>query len=337
MSRQYYIIRFCCLIAIVALLLIQGCSSFSNANAQIINLNDIQSPIILKGDENRAFRDPAAIYHNGTFYLYYTLWLKDADGIRYSYTALSKSKDLAKWTEPKIITPKDINLNYSSPGNVIRFKDKWILCLQTYPTPDGKKYGNNNCRLWIMRSDDLENWAEPEMLKVKGPDVPFDKMGRLIDAYLVEDKDTPGKWWCLFDDNAVNISYSYDLEKWTYLKRVPAGENACVIIKDNEYILFHSPGNGIGVKRSKNMIDWNHVGTKIDKSGTGSITLGQKDWPWSSQRLTAGFVLDLKDDPLVGKYLMFFHAEPPGGFKKLASLGIAWSDDLVTWDWPGKK
>ena len=45
----------------------------------------------------------------------------------------------------------------------------------------------------------------------------------------------------------------------------------------------------------------------------------------------------LKGKYRVGKYLMFFHSEPPGVFKKLANIGIAWSDDLLTWNWPGKK
>ncbi len=91
-----------------------------------------------------------------------------------------------------------------------------MICLQSYPTPNNEKHGNKNARVWIMRSDDLENWSKPEMLKVKGPDVPFEKMGRLIDPYLVQDKNDPRKWWCLFDDNAANISYSYDLKNWTY-------------------------------------------------------------------------------------------------------------------------
>jgi hypothetical protein len=73
------------------------------------------------------------------------------------------------------------------------------------------------------------------------------------------------------------------------------------------------------------------------------ITLGQKDWVWAQGRLTAGFVLDARHVPQVGKYLMFFHGsrygedDPRGGFDNFASIGLAWSDDLREWDWPGKK
>ena len=35
---------------------------------------------------------------------------------------------------------------------------------------------------------DLENWSKPELLRVKGPDVPREKMGRMIDPYLLGKK-----------------------------------------------------------------------------------------------------------------------------------------------------
>jgi len=58
--------------------------------------------------------------------------------------------------------------------------------------------------------------------------------------------------------------------------------------------------------------------------------------------LTAGFVLDLRNAPGLGKAIMFFHGsefpekDARGGFDNFASLGLAWSDDLKNWQWPGK-
>jgi len=126
------------------------------------------------------------------------------------------------------------------------------------------------------------------------------------------------------------MSYSYDLKTWTYFDRVGAGENFCVLIDEDEYVLIHSPSNGIGIKRSKDLINWRDVGL---------YTLGQRDWPWAQGRLTAGHVLDLRDQPEIGKYLMFFHGSSKEGTTKLethghASLAIAWSDDLDHWEWP---
>lgn len=294
-----------------------------------LDLAAVPSPILFRGDAATAYRDPTAVYHEGLFRLFFTLVKTEADGKVYLYTATSKSADLVHWTEPRILTPRDQKLNYSSPGNVVRFGTQWIMCLQTYPRPNGEKYGNATARLWTMRSDDLENWSQPELLEVKGPDVPVEAMGRMIDPYLLQDKDSPDKWWCFYKQNGVSVSWSRDLKTWTYVGRFDGGENCCVIVDGNQYMLFHSPKNGIGVKRSGDLRQWRD---------TGLLLLGQNDWPWAQGRLTAGFVLDLKHEPRVGKYLMFFHGSGPEDertmFDNFASVGLAWSDDLLHWEWP---
>ena len=97
--------------------------------------------------------------------------------------------------------------------------------------------------------------------------------------------------------------------------------------------MFHAPRNGIGVKRSRDPAAWGE--------DLRLLTLGQADWPWAAARLTAATVIDLRDTPAVGKYVMFFHGSSEAG-KAIhrahgsASLALAWSDDLVDWVWPGK-
>jgi len=315
---------------------ISGANTEPNA---AIDFSGIKSPIVLRGDSRTAYRDPAGLYHAGTFYLFYTLVRTQADGRIYSYTAVSTSRDLQGFSAPRIITPKGQHLNFSSPGNVVRFADVWVLCLQTYPRlnyrrGDKLRWANDKARLFIMRSKDLLRWSEPELLRVKGPDATAEQMGRMIDPYLIEDKDEPGKWWCFYKQHGVSLSWSYDLANWTYFGRADSGENVCVLVDDDEYVLFHSPGNGIGVKRSKDLKQWRDV--------NGLITLGQQQWPWAENRITAGVVLDLRKEPRIGKYLMFFHGGGPGKKKTQdnvdanCSLGIAWSDDLKNWSWPGK-
>jgi hypothetical protein len=97
-------------------------------------------------------------------------------------------------------------------------------------------------------------------------------------------------------------------------------------------LLFHSPGNGIGMKRSADLEHW--------RDQEGPITLDQKNWPWAQGRLTAGFVLDLREVRGIGKYVMFFHGATREGRQRWdshgdASLALAWSDDLRMWEWPG--
>ena len=319
---------FCRLMCALPLLL----GSFSYGK-QTIDFSKLPSPIIFRGDHKYGFRDPAVVYHDGHFFLYFTLSETSADGGYYNMTAYSVSADLVHWTFPEIITPRDRHLNYSSPGNIIRYGKTWVLCLQTYPTPSRETFGTKGSRIWIMRSNDLKAWSEPELLRVKGNNVPRDQMGRMIDPYLLEDAREKGKWWCFYKQNGVSMSYSYDLRSWTYVGRAQAGENVTVLREGEEYVMFHSPGNGIGVKRSKDPESWG--------PDTQLLTLGQKDWFWSQGRLTAATVIDLTKEPVVGKYVMFFHGSSKEGLKAhrahgAASLAIAWSDDLVDWTWPGE-
>jgi hypothetical protein len=306
------------------------------ANAQEIRLDKLKSPVLFKGNDHTAYRDPAVLYHEGTFFLFFTLVEIEPDSLVYMYTATSKSSDLVHWTKPRKLTQRDQNLNFSSPGNVIRVNNEWLLCLQSYPRPGCKLsrkpvYGNQSARLFILRSTDLESWGEPELLQVKGLGVAFSEMGRMIDPYLLEDKDEPGKYWCFFKQNGVSISSSLDFKTWTYTGHTESGENTCVLIDNNEYVLFHSPSNGIGIKKSKDLKTWINWGNLI--------TLGQAGWPWARGRITAGAVVMLPENRQA-KYLMFFHGSGPmketeGDFDKNASIGIAWSKDLINWEWPG--
>ena len=297
-----------------------------------IEWNSIRRPVFLAGDATIAYRDPCGHYHDGVFRVWHTQVHGEAGGDWVAATGVVESCDLANWTQPRVITPLDRRLNYSSPGNVIRYDGRWVMCLQTYPTPDGGRIGDETARVFAMCSDDLVEWDEPELIAVKGPDVARVDMGRMIDPYLIEDKDEPGKWWCFYKQNGASMSWSTDLERWTYTGRVDAGENVCLLIEEDDYVLFHSPKNGVGIKRSPDLRNW---------TDHGLLTLGQADWPWAQGRLTAGHVLDLRDEPAVGKYVMFFHGSSPEGCALQethghSSLALAWSDDLVAWEWPGK-
>ena len=302
-----------------------------------IDLLSITSPILFQGDDKTAYRDPAIYYHENKFYLFFTVVEIEPTDSVYSYTAMSTSTNLKEWSAPQKITPKGQKLNYCSPGNIVRHNGDFVLCLQTYPRPEYTadqmpRYGDATAKVFTMRSKDLVNWEEPELIKVKGPDVKREDMGRMIDPYLIEDKDEPGKWWCFYKQNGASMSYSYDLKEWTYFGNVQSGENVCVLVENEEYLMLHSPHNGMGIKKSRNLKEWEDWGPLI--------TLNQENWDWAKGRLSAGAILNLKNVPEVGKYLLFFHGSGPlteteGDFDKNASLGIAWSDDLVEWSWPG--
>jgi hypothetical protein len=63
------------------------------------------------------------------------------------------------------------------------------------------------------------------------------------------------------------------------------------------------------------------------------IPIGDNQWNWAPQGIGAAFVIDLRHEPSIGRYLMFFQAGT--GFKEHVNIGIAWSNDLESWSWPG--
>ncbi len=289
-------------------------------------LDNINSSRLIPGDLTHAYRDPAVIYKDGVFRLYCTYVETEPDGGVYMYTILTRSSDLVHWSEPVKLTPRDRSLNFSSPGDIVEHDGRYVMCLQTYCRENGEKYGSERSRIYTMESRDLENWDEPHPIPVKGS-VPIEDLGRMIDPYLIYDRKTD-LWNCFYKQNGVSRSVSHDLERWEYCGSFPGGENVSVIERDGEYIMFHSPENGIGMKRSNDLERWEDVGMPL--------TFGQKDWPWARGRLTAGFVLPYKDNGRL-VYLMFFHGTGPQDervdFDRNASLGLAWSYDLVNWEW----
>lgn len=324
-----------------------------NDNRTTINWDKLRDPVILRGDKRTAYRDAAAHYHRGTFRIYHSVTTLKDDGALVFQVGMTKSADLINWTEPVIVSPENTDTNFGDPGNVIRFRDRWIMCLESYPCPPT---GNSwDARIYTMESDDLESWSEPELLMVKGPNLPEKEMGRVIGPYLFKDKDDDKKWWCFFKHGGIvihqpknlafggsdlppssilmqslHMSFSYDLKNWVYYGCTNSEENYCVLVDNDEYVLIDSPGNGVGVKLSKDLINWSEVGL---------FTFGQRRWPWAQGRLTAGHVLDLRNLPEVGKFFMVFHGCSVEGKLRSnvhgeACLAIAWSDDLQRWYWP---
>ena len=237
-------------------------------------LSQLTSAELLPGSDTVALRDPTAIWHEGELYLYYTKVVNPPEGPRWTIEE-RRTRDLQTWSEPRELFPFDPHLNYSSPGNIVKDGDEFVLCIQTYCTENGEKYGNDRCRLFTVRSRDLQTWSEPEWLAVKGPDVAREDAGRMIDPYLIQHE---GKWWCFYKQNGISASTSADLKTWHYEGRVNAGENPCILPAADGYLMFHSPKDGIGVLKSTNLSHWEPY--------CEDLFLGQKDWPWAMGRIT---------------------------------------------------
>ena len=200
-----------------------------------------------------------------------------------------------------------------------------------------------------MASDDLIHWRSPEIMLVRGPDVPVAEMERMIDAYLFQDKDDDRKWWCFYKDKGhpdrpgiapdgrtrplrgvVGMAYTYDLRTWRYHGFFQAWENVCVLVDGDEYVLLHSPRNGIGLKRSQDLAHW-QPGGGVD-IGTSGLALGTRT-PVRPPRARS-------PRPARGRQVrdVLSWFDPRRGSGERTARGIesrlAWSDDLTHWSWP---
>lgn len=275
-------------------------------------------------------RDPAIWYGNGKMLCFHTTVEEDEPGQRRLFLDLSETDDLVKWTTRRL-SPSP--LNFSSPGNLFEADGEYVLCLQSYPITPGELWANDTCRLYLMRSKDLLTWSEPEQLVIDRENPAWSASPRKIDPFVVRHD---GQWYCLYKtEGKFGILRSDDLKSWHEFtdrpiltsKEMPDGatiENPA-LLPDGQggWILFISPcrpGRGIGIARSRNLVDWDDI--------------RYLDLPvpaWAKNGISAGMVLDLRESG--GDYLMAFHGED-SEHSHSAALGFARSADLIHWEMP---
>lgn len=293
----------------------------------MIDFTKIKNPVLDKRP-NAFVRDAAVIYHNETFFCFHTTAVVEKNNPIHLYLELSTTKDLIEWETTRLTTS---NLNFSSPGNVIWDGKQWVLCVQSYPINPGELWGSDESRLWLMFSQDLINWSEPEIMHSKGCSCNWVTSPRQIDPYLVFHKN---EYYCFYKaQSKLGAIKSPDLQNWEEVSPdkpiishsdIPdhrAIENPCIIKDDSgRFVMFFSPcreGRGIGTAYSEDLIKWQDFNY-----------LDLPKLSWASNGPTAAFVLDMRKE--TGCWIMFFHGEcVPEGHD--AALGVAWSENLIDW------
>ncbi len=271
-------------------------------------------------------RDPAMVLHDGVVRCFHTA-VERGQGSYRLFVDVAESTDLAHWSNLRRLTRS--TLNFSSPGNVLRVGDRWLLCIQSYPIPPGEVYGSEESRLWLMASHDLVNWTEPRPLAPQGCRACWSKSRRQVDPYIMTHD---SRYWCFYKtDGCLGLLVSTDLANWQeaspgrpVLSRddTPDGstvENPCVVFDGREFVLFFSPcrrGRGIGVARSDDLLHWR-----------GVRYLELPPLPWAPGGPTAAFVADWREP--FGRWIMAFHGERDAPHR--AALALARSDDLEHW------
>jgi hypothetical protein len=260
---------------------------------------------LLPAEPGIARRDPAALEVDGTMHVFHTVVRTTASPPEL-WIEVTTSDDLRSWTPPRRVTPP--GPNFSSPGNILRWGDEWVMCLQSYPIRPGEQYGDGSCRLWLSRSTDLALWSDPEEFGIDGPD----RSLRRIDPFLVVDGD---RVLCLHKAvGQIAALQSTDLEVWSPVRGgepvfpaslTPDGctiENPAVVRDGDAWILFFSAvreGRGIGVARSSDLEHWS-PGRYLDLPPL----------PWAPGGPTAATVVPTPARP--APWTMFLHGDGLG-------------------------
>ncbi len=271
-------------------------------------------------------RDPAVIYYEGYYHCFYT-GVRENDNNRRLTLELIRSKNLIDWSPAEILL--DSSLGYSSPGNLLASDDGFILCFQSYPINKGELYGNENCRLWYMRSKDLKHFDQPTIMSEEGCTAKWAKTSRQIDPFMIKHNQ---QYYVFYKtDGCIGVMCSSDLKKFNEIglhkpvlspNETPDGstiENPCIVPMDGYFKMFFAPcrnGRGIGTAESEDLIHWHNI-----------HYLNFPNLTWAPGGATAPMVLD--DRERSGKWLMFFHGDTIGVHG--GELGLAYSDDLVMW------
>jgi len=307
----------------------------------LIDLGSLRNPI-LDDMPDFAIRDPAVAFRDGLFCIYYTYVDFTREGNITISTHLRTTEDFVSFSDTREVFGGPNH--YSSPGNVFRHPvtGKWTICIQSYPFPPGKDMGDERCRLFLAQSDDLVNWGEPQVLVAEGARHHYNDSPRQIDPYVVVDGE---RAWCFYKTiGELGLLVSEDgLQTWTEAlpdrpaigrDHMPTGEtveNPYVIRHDGKWWMFCSPCSAprrIAYAVSDRLTDW----PKVEY-------LDFPDLPWAQHGPTAPAILDLHSLDAVGmhahptpKWLMLFHGDcEPRNSGHEAVLGVAFSDDLVTW------
>lgn len=297
----------------------------------MFDLTRLQNPTIDRRP-TQAVRDPALLVHNEQLWCYYTVAYPSEN--RYQLTIDgSRSANLQTWTSNPV-TPTTEH-NYSSPGNLIHINDEWLMCIQSYPVDPGGQYGNEDSRLWLIRSRNLLNWSAPELINPAGCQGTWTSSTRQIDPYLVQHDDA---FWCFYKTSGqLGLIVSEDLQTWREAdpsrpvlaaQDTPDGvtvENPCIIPLDGGFAMFFAPcrpGRGVGLAYSTDLLHWQDI---------HYLTL--PTLPWANNGPTAAMVLDLRET--LGVWLMAFHGEQAGEANThSAAIAFAWSENLEDWHLP---
>ncbi len=287
-----------------------------------MDLKKLSNPIWKRSDN---LRDPSVWKSADGYHLFYSRYSNN-DWTKPENWSIAHviTKDFVTFEEDRDISAK----GFASPGDVIRWKGKYILPYQSYPEVP--------TMLCYSTSDDLENWSKPVFFLEEAVHLPWNQANRVIDPTFVTEGE---RLHCFFvgtdrvhyasATNLVGHAYTDDpeLKEWTITtvdspligtcEDGPDGaENVTVFRNNNEWVMIYSEGlksQHLAYITSKDLIHW---GNK------GKITIPEQSW--MSTRYGAPYVW--KEDEY---WVMILMGEDRNSH---TTFGLLTSKDGIIWE-----
>lgn len=287
-----------------------------------MDLKKLSNPIWKRSDN---LRDPSVWKSADGYHLFYSRYSNN-DWTKPENWSIAHviTKDFVTFEEDRDISAK----GFASPGDVIRWKGKYILPYQSYPEVP--------TMLCYSTSDDLENWSKPVFFLEEAVHLPWNQANRVIDPTFVTEGE---RLHCFFvgtdrvhyasATNLVGHAYTDDpeLKEWTITtvdspligtcEDGPDGaENVTVFRNNNEWVMIYSEGlksQHLAYITSKDLIHW---GNK------GKITIPEHSWMFT--RYGAPYVW--KEDEY---WVMILMGEDGNSH---TTFGLLTSKDGIIWE-----
>ncbi len=287
-----------------------------------MDLKKLSNPIWKRSDN---LRDPSVWKSADGYHLFYSRYSNN-DWTKPENWSIAHviTKDFVTFEEDRDISAK----GFASPGDVIRWKGKYILPYQSYPEVP--------TMLCYSTSDDLENWSKPVFFLEEAVHLPWNQANRVIDPTFVTEGE---RLHCFFvgtdrvhyasATNLVGHAYTDDpeLKGWTITtvdspligtcEDGPDGaENVTVFRNNNEWVMIYSEGlksQHLAYITSKDLIHW---GNK------GKTTIPEQSW--MSTRYGAPYVW--KEDEY---WVMILMGEDGNSH---TTFGLLTSKDGIIWE-----
>lgn len=241
----------------------------------MLNLAQLSNPVLRR---DYRIRDPFVWKRDGHYELFYSRW--DGGNSREDWSIESlRTPDFRDWDSPRSITGG----GYASPGDIVRWYDRFLLPFQTYP------FGIDQSppALVVCDSTDGEHWSLPHPLYPLANAVKWNTKQRAIDPAFIVVEDVLHLFFVgsmhvqagpqsLSHANLLGHAITRDptLEHWELLTpeapvlgldRAPDGvENITIFQNNGEHTMIFSEGlanQHLAMAQSSNLTHWHHFQT----------------------------------------------------------------------------